>query len=99
MKTIIRRKLTAEKATIIRRLDAARRTFRETPMLAASNIHYELADKVKAIGHGGIGAMHLLVKKTGLADRIDDVHDRDMLHRRRALNTHPATIVAITPHP
>lgn len=41
-------------------------------MLSASNIHYELADKTKAISHGGIGAVHLLVKKTGLAKRIDE---------------------------
>jgi hypothetical protein len=41
-------------------------------MLAASNIHYELADKATAIAHGGIGAIHRLVKKTGLAERIDE---------------------------
>jgi len=41
-------------------------------MLAASNIHYELAEKTSAISHGGIGAMHLLVKKVGLVERIDE---------------------------
>lgn len=72
MKAIIRRKLQSEKAKITRRLDAARRTFRDSPMLAASNIHYELAEKTTAIAHGGIGAIHLLVKNTGLAKRIDE---------------------------
>ena len=41
-------------------------------MLAASNIHYELAEKTSAIAHGGIGAIQLLVKKTGLSDRINE---------------------------
>ena len=41
-------------------------------MLAASNIHYEVADRTSAIAHGGIGAIHLLVKKTGLIQRIDE---------------------------
>lgn len=41
-------------------------------MLAASNIHYEVAEKTSAIAHGGIGAIHLLVKKTGLSERIDE---------------------------
>lgn len=41
-------------------------------MLAASNIHYEVAGKASAIAHGGIGAIHLLVKKTGLRERIDE---------------------------
>ena len=41
-------------------------------MLAASNIHYELAQKTSATAHGGIGAIHGLVRKTGLAKRIDE---------------------------
>lgn len=72
MKAIIRRKLAAEKSRIDRRLDAARRASGDAPMLAASNIHYEIADKSSAITHGGIGAIHLLVNKSGLAKRIDE---------------------------
>jgi hypothetical protein len=40
-------------------------------MLAASNIHYELADKARGLGPGGIGAMHLLAWRTGLIEAID----------------------------
>jgi hypothetical protein len=40
-------------------------------MLAASNIHYELSDKVGGLGAGGVGAMHLLSRRTGLIDAID----------------------------
>jgi hypothetical protein len=41
------------------------------PVLGASNIHYELADKTRAIAHGGIGAVHVLSRKSGLVKRLD----------------------------
>jgi hypothetical protein len=43
----------------------------EAPMLAASNIHYELATRDRGIAMGGIGAMHLLAHRCGLIDQID----------------------------
>jgi len=43
----------------------------ERPMFTASNIHYELSDRVAALGPGGIGAMHLLARRTGLIEAID----------------------------
>ena len=72
MKRATRQKLAAEKAKIERRLEAATHSGGDAPMLGASNIHYELGDKTSGISHGGIGAMTLLVKKTGLAERIDE---------------------------
>ena len=42
-------------------------------MLAAGNIHYDMADRTRAIAPGGIGTMHLLVKKFKLAEAIDKV--------------------------
>lgn len=44
---------------------------RAEPMFTASNIHYELADRTRGLGPGGIGAMHLLARRTGLAEAID----------------------------
>jgi hypothetical protein len=41
------------------------------PMFTAGNIRYELADRVRGLGPGGIGAMHLLARRTGLAEAID----------------------------
>ena len=41
------------------------------PMLKASNIHYEMAEKTEAISYGGIGAMHKMIGKLGLVDEID----------------------------
>jgi DDE family transposase len=42
------------------------------PMLTARNIHYDVADRTRAFGVGGIGAMQLLVRRTGLADAINE---------------------------
>src|ERR1035437_7996714 len=41
------------------------------PLLAASNIHYELSARDRGIACGGIGAVHLLARSCGLIDRID----------------------------
>ena len=42
------------------------------PVFTAPNIHYDVADKARAISCGGIGAIQLLVKKLGLAQAIDE---------------------------
>ena len=39
--------------------------------LTASNIHYEIAERNRAVAHGGLGAMQLMVKRTRLAEAID----------------------------
>ena len=71
MKPIIRRKLTNSKRRIERRLDKTDVRGCERPMFTASNIHYEIADRVQGIAQGGIGAMHLLARRLGLIDAID----------------------------
>jgi hypothetical protein len=44
-------------------------------MMTASNIHYELSDRVHGFGAGGIGAMLTLARRTGLIRDIDsNVH-------------------------
>jgi len=40
-------------------------------MFRGRNIHYEGSDRVRGLGAGGIGAMHLLAQRTGLAAEID----------------------------
>ena len=68
----LRRRLSAEKTKIEHRLDEGRRASGQAPVLSGSNIHYEMSEKTSAIAHGGIGAIHRLVNKTGLAGRIDE---------------------------
>jgi len=41
-------------------------------MFKASNIHYEMAEKVRAIDCGGIGAFHLLACNSGLVEALND---------------------------
>lgn len=41
-------------------------------MLKASNIHYDVADRMRATNVGGIGVIHMLAHRTGLIDAIDD---------------------------
>ena len=40
--------------------------------MTASNIHYEIGEKTQGIGCGGIGAIHQMVGRVGLAARIDE---------------------------
>ena len=42
------------------------------PMMRASNIHYEVAGRSRGIEVGGMGAIHMLARATGLIDAIDD---------------------------
>ena len=71
MKTIFRLWLRKCKSRIERRLDKKRDTITFQPQFAASNIHYEVSAKVSAINCGGIGVFHLLARRHGLIDAID----------------------------
>jgi len=41
------------------------------PMFSASNIKYDLADKARGLVCGGIGAIHMLARQSGLIEAID----------------------------
>jgi hypothetical protein len=64
-------KLRRRKRRIARRLADRRGPERERPMLDADTIHYELTDRARGIAAGGIGAMLLLARRTGLVADID----------------------------
>jgi hypothetical protein len=71
VKTIFRLWLRKCKSRIERRLDKNQDTITFQPQFAASNIHYEVSAKVSAINCGGIGAFHLLARRYGLIDAIN----------------------------
>ncbi|MCJ7544469.1 MAG: IS1380 family transposase [Phycisphaerae bacterium] len=71
MNRITRQRLANGKRRIAHRLREIHWPSQERPMLAASNIHYELARRSRGLACGGIGAMHLLARQTGLAEAID----------------------------
>jgi hypothetical protein len=60
------------KQRIARRLDPKRRwSEQREPMMSASNIHFEMAERSQALNYGGIGAIHLMGQRLGLAQEID----------------------------
>src|SRR5208282_5513364 len=69
--TTTRKKWLRRKRRIEKRLRPRRWLSRSKPMFAARNVHYEMADRARAIVHGGIGAVHLLARHVGLIDAID----------------------------
>ena len=72
MNSIIGRKLLNGKRRIERRLDKNDIRGFEKPMFTARNIHYEIANRTRGMAYGGIGAMHLLARRMGLIDAIDE---------------------------
>src|SRR5271166_3936250 len=67
----IQRRLANSKRRIQRRLDKADLRGCSQPMLTASNIQYEIAERSRGISVGGIGAMHTLVRQIGLIQALD----------------------------
>ena len=66
----IQKKLAARKRRIKNRLDKTK-FGGKCPVIAASNIHYELADRTQAISSGGLGMIHQMVKQLELDTAIN----------------------------
>lgn len=72
MKRSISKRVRQGKRRIARRLDKTDNRGCDRPIMTASNIHYEIAERTGATAHGGIGAIHLLVRKFGLDEAINE---------------------------
>jgi hypothetical protein len=72
VKDTIADQLAARQCEIQHRLDPTRLGDCSRPVLTASNIHYEISERVHGIAYGGIGAFHLLARRIGLIDAIDN---------------------------
>ena len=70
MSAKIRKKLAARKRRIEKRLDTTK-FGSECPVISASNIQYEIADRTQAISAGGIGMIHQMVKRLKLDSSIN----------------------------
>ena len=79
-----RRLLRQRRRRIARRIEDRPGPERQQPMMTATNIHYELAQRAHGLAPGGIGAMLLLAATTGL---IRDI-DRDLHLLKRHLPDH-----------
>jgi Transposase DDE domain group 1 len=63
--------LRRRKRRVLRRIENRPGPERERPMIAVGNIHYELAQRTHGLAAGGIGAMLLVARRTGLIADID----------------------------
>jgi hypothetical protein len=54
------------------RLDRKQFPEQKKPLMKAQNIHYEMADRIRAIDCGGIGAFHTLAINSGLSEAINE---------------------------
>ena len=71
MTTSLHQQLYNRKRRINRRL-APRNFFDQgTPVFTAGNIHYDMSDRILAVACGGIGAIHLLARHSGLIEAIN----------------------------
>ena len=72
MNATVHRQLNRRKRRIARRIENKPGVEARQPMMTASNIHYEIAERTRAISPGGIGAIHLLAQRLGLVRDIDE---------------------------
>ena len=71
MKKKDRNKLKKREAEILERL-ANECDVRCSPMMGASNVAYEVADRTEATSFGGVAAMHQLARTIGLVKSLDE---------------------------
>jgi hypothetical protein len=82
VKLNVAREFAKRKHGILRRLKRARhRPDTGRPVLPRTQVNYEVADRIRAIPHGGLAAVHQLVLATGLIERIDDAVEVLKVHR------------------
>lgn len=77
----LRRTLERERRQIARRLAAAVGPNPAGPVLGRANIRYELAERSRAVAHGGMGMIARLVAWAGLAAEIDSALQLLAIHR------------------
>jgi hypothetical protein len=76
-----RAKLGSEERSLRRRLRAAVAPNFAGPVLGRANVVYELAERTRAVAHGGMGMVAKVVKALGLAEEIDTSLDLLALHK------------------
>lgn len=75
MKRTLLQKLYAEKLRVARRLEKAvggMEPRKDGPELTVERVHYELADRTRAISVGGLGVIHQMVNSIGLRESLDE---------------------------
>ena len=81
MKASIARELKKRKRRIEARLRQREMAPQEKPAFTASNVEYEVSGRGNGLAAGGIGVMHLMARRLGLVDAIDQRISVLKLHR------------------
>ena len=71
MNKTLPRRLRRRKQRIERRLGPRAWHEQADPMFGAKNIRYDLAERARGLACGGIGAIHLLARRSGLIEALD----------------------------
>ena len=64
--------LRRDKRNLEKRIERKQFKDQPKPIFKGCNIFYQISDRIRAIGCGGIGAIHMLVRKLKLDRRIND---------------------------
>lgn len=64
--------LRRDKRNLEKRIERKQFKDQPKPMFKGGNIFFQMSERIRAIGCGGIGAMHMLVRKLKLDRRIND---------------------------
>ena len=70
MRTLISQQLSQCQRKIARRIRHDHQPS-DHPLFTAANIHYEFSSRVRGLAWGGIGAIHLLARRSGLSAALD----------------------------
>ena len=89
----LRAKLGSDERSLRRRLRAAVALNFSGPVLGRANVVYELAERARAVAHGGMGMVAKLVGALGLAEEIDRSLDLLALHKPYYESDHVLNIV------
>lgn len=76
-----RRRIGQRKRRVLRRQQRARYRVRDTPVISGGQPQYEVAQRVRGMAHGGIGATHALVGRLELQQAIDSRLNLLQVHR------------------
>lgn len=91
---IVASQFAKKKTRIARRLHRARKRLDTGwPDLPAGKVSYEVSDRVNAVAHGGLGAVHQLVQQLDLPRRIDDSVHVLKVHRPYHESDHVLNLV------
>lgn len=88
----LRRRLAREQQAIETRLAEAVGPNLAGPVLGRANIGYELAERTRAVAHGGMGMIAKVVGEVGLAAEIDDAVHLLAMHRSYRESDHVLNI-------